>query len=75
MQNLVRNAIVEYMATLTNKKINFALKNLVIKAVSDTLSDPDCGLKIKRSFANKLALAKKNSGRGISLSVARKKYL
>ncbi|MBI2100319.1 MAG: hypothetical protein HYT48_03205 [Candidatus Vogelbacteria bacterium] len=63
------------MATLADKKINFALKNLVVKAVSDTLSDPDYGLKVKPSFARKLLSAQRSSSRGISLATARKKYL
>ena len=62
------------MAATTNRKIDFALKNLVVKAVFDTLSDPDYGLKLRRSFVSKLTSAKR-TGRGISLDTARKKYL
>lgn len=63
------------MTTITHKKIGFALKNLVVGAVSDVLSDPDYGLKVKRSFRQKLLSVKRNSGRGISLALAKEKYL
>lgn len=63
------------MVTAVHKKIDFALKNLITEAVSDVLSDPDYGFKVKRAFQRKLLSVKRNSGRGISLAAAKKKYL
>ncbi len=63
------------MPIMTNKKADFALKSLVLETVSGVLSDPDYGLEVKNSFEKKLLSARRNSGKGISLAEAKKKYL
>ncbi|MEK7622029.1 MAG: hypothetical protein AAB415_02510 [Patescibacteria group bacterium] len=63
------------MTTMINKKADFALKSLVLETVSGVLSDPDYGLEVQELFAKKLLSKKRNSGEGISLVEAKKKYL
>lgn len=60
---------------MINKKADFALKSLVLETVSGVLSDPDYGLEVQELFAKKLLSKKRNSGEGISLVEAKKKYL
>lgn len=59
---------------VNNKKVDFALKSLVIETVSSVLSDPDYGLEVKSSFVKKILSGKRNAGKGISLVEAKKKY-
>ena len=70
----VDNDRIQIMVTMVNKKVDFALKSLVIATVSSVLSDPDYGLEVKASFAKKLSSVKRNAGKGISLAQAKKKY-
>ncbi len=63
------------MTVTTNKKTDFALKSLILEAVSNVLSDPDYGLEIKSSFEKKLLSRKKDSSKSVSLAEIKKKYL
>ena len=62
------------MNIVTSKTTDFSLKSLVVEAVSDVLADPDYGLKLKASFVKKLNVRKRNFGKGLTLSEAKKKY-